>query len=298
MTSKKAKEVTEETKKEEPVEVSTEEYAKEHDEDMEGKPISDSEESQLPEDKIKTLQKDIDIAEDFKVKHFDTKTEEFLQKIKDLPRFTEQDDKNIKEHYEDRRKAWELSHATDIAFPIRFKVRGKVVDEIVEYETEDKIEGEKTIQKFKTVEKWFEGQSLTPVHKEKLMKMEQQEASIIRELDLIQHNIQNVVTMRNTIGAIINLYQGADKDKSKVILEEMKSYMKKFETATSKIGDDVGDRISDIQKRADEISNKKNKFIAYAYLSITSENYEDAFFTDIRDYVGVLQRKENLKVPT
>lgn len=290
----KTKTKTDDVKKEDdnkPVNVN--DYKGENDESLEGAEVKDP--GEIDESKIKDVETaSIDIET---TDHFDTQTDEFLQKIKALPTFTREDEQQIVKHYNDKKAAWELSHVNDIAFPIRFKKRKDTKNsDFVEYETEMKTEGDITRQQFIYEQKHFQGQSMTPVHKDKMTGMENSEQIFYSELDKIERDIQNIVTIRNTVGAILSVSNAEGKGKS-ITADELKSYMKKLDDAIKKLPDNLGDKIREIKNNADEVTRKKNKFIAYAYFSISPEDYEDAYFNDIRDYVGVIQRRDSLKVP-
>jgi len=292
VTTKKVKSEEKEKVEDDSKEIDVDAYKGEHDEDAEG---------QLPEETQATDSKIEEVAAgkiDLETtKHFEAKDEEFQKIIASLPTFTVEDEQRIAKSYSDKRAAWELGHIHDSHFPIRFKVvKGDSKDdEFMQYEMEEEKKDGKIYKSFKTEEKYFEGQSLTPAHKDKLVSMENEETIFYTKLDSIQRDIEHVVTLRNTVGTIINV---ANKATSKTTQDELKSYIKKMDESMKKLPTDLADVVRKIKNEADVVTQKKNKFIAYAYFGITDEEYPHVFVNDIRDYAGVIQRRDNLRVPS
>jgi hypothetical protein len=290
VTTKKVK--TEEKKPEDSdKEVDVNAYKGEHDEDSEGQVPESTQAADSKVQEVAAGKIDLETT-----KHFETKDEEFQKIIASLPTFTREDEQRIAKSYGDKRAAWELGHIHDSHFPIRFKVvKGDPKDEFIQYEMEEETKDGKIYKSFKTEEKYFEGQSLTPAHKDKLISMENEESIFFTKLDTIQRDIEHVVTVRNTVGTILNI---SNKKTSKVTEDELKSYMKKMDDAMKKLPENLSDTIRKIKNDADTVTQKKNRFIAYAYFGITEEEYPHVFVNDIRDYAGVIQRRDNLRVPS
>lgn len=290
-----AKKVKKEEPKEEDKEVGIDDYKGEHDDDIEGE-VPEEENTDDVDSKVAEVSKGEISLET--TKHFETKDKEFQEIISSLPTFTPQDEQKIAKSYTDKRAAWELGHIHDSHFPIRFKVvaADNTDKEFVKYEMVEEKKDDKIYMSFKFVEKYYEGQSLTPAHKDKIISMENEEQIFFTRLDKIQRDIDHVVTIRNTVGSIINLANG--KNAGKVTQDELKAYIKKMDESMKKIPEDIADKIRQIKNEVDATTKKKNEFIAYAYFGITAEDYKNVFVNDIRDYAGVIQRRDNLRVPS
>ena len=286
MTTKKAKKEEDDDK---PVDV--DEYKGENDEELEGEQPEEGSDKEVESkvDEVSKGQISLDTT-----KHFETKDKEFQEIIASLPTFTPQDEQKIAKSYGDKRAAWELGHVHDSHFPIRFKVVENEKDGFVEYEMEEEERDGKIYKSFKFVEKYYEGQSLTPAHKDKIISMENEEQIFFSKLDKIQRDIEHVVAIRNTIGAILNL---SSKNPSKIKEDELKSYMKKMDESMKKLPEDLAETVKKIQNEAEIVTKKKNKFVAYAYFGISEDEYQHVFVNDVRDYAGVIQRRDNLRVP-
>lgn len=287
-------------KKKESKTVSEREYEHPDDEQLEGKPVEKIED--LPEKDIEQIKEAQNVLADEKaiIPHFDESTQEFLKKIDNLPTLTPEVQNKITKHYSDKKETWILSHIDDGIFPIRFKVRDKKSDkeDIIRYKRKTVDKNGKKVSTFDYEEKFFEGQSIAPAHQHKLSMMNQKEAILLAKLEDVQQKINNVLTTRNLISKVLERQEEEKDEAKKLPQSEIVQLLKDFRKAVDELPQDFLNMVDKIQREVNEAIYQRSKFQAYAYFTIEEEEYDDAFISDIKDYTEVLQKREQLRVPT